>query len=204
MKPYKAVVFDIDGTLLNTVNMNLYPLIQIIKEELNEDWSFEEVKHFYFYPGMKTMHELGIKDPETVYARWVSYVNAYKEGATLYEGIEETLKKIPVPKAVVSAKKKAQYKIDMEAKGLDGYFKARVLEEDTKNHKPDPEPLLLAAKQLGLQPNELLYIGDAPTDLQASRAAGCDFGLAKWGSLHEVHGSDYVFEKPQDILQLFK
>ena len=43
MKHYKAIIYDIDGTLLNTVDQNMYPLIRIIKEELGEDWTFEQV-----------------------------------------------------------------------------------------------------------------------------------------------------------------
>ena len=39
MKHYKAIIFDIDGTLLNTVEQIMYPLIRIIKEELGEDWT---------------------------------------------------------------------------------------------------------------------------------------------------------------------
>ena len=64
MKKYKAVIYDIDGTVLNTLNMNMYPLMRIIKEELNEDWSFEDVLKFAAYPGMKVMEELNIKDKE--------------------------------------------------------------------------------------------------------------------------------------------
>ena len=93
MKKYKAVIYDIDGTVLNTLNMNMYPLMKIIKEELNEDWTFEEVLKFAAYPGMKVMEELNIKDKEKTYARWVQYVNEYEEGATLYEGFEEIFSK---------------------------------------------------------------------------------------------------------------
>ncbi|WP_300282931.1 hypothetical protein [Peptacetobacter sp.] len=53
MKKYKAIIYDIDGTILNTLDMNMYPLIKIIKEELNEDWSFNDVLKFSSYPGMK-------------------------------------------------------------------------------------------------------------------------------------------------------
>ena len=43
MKKYKAIIYDIDGTVLNTLNMNMYPLIKIIKEETGDDWSGEDV-----------------------------------------------------------------------------------------------------------------------------------------------------------------
>lgn len=66
---YKAIIYDIDGTLLNTLDMNMISLIRIIKEELNEEWSKEDVLKFAAYPGMKVMEELRIKDKEKTYAR---------------------------------------------------------------------------------------------------------------------------------------
>ena len=60
MKKYEAIIYDIDGTLLNTLNMNMYPLMKIIKEETGEDWTFEQVLKFAAYPGMKVMEELGV------------------------------------------------------------------------------------------------------------------------------------------------
>ncbi len=80
MKHYQAVLYDIDGTLLNTVNMNMYPLLRIIKEERGEEWDLADVVKFMAYPGMKVMEELGIHDPETTYQRWVRYVNEYEGG----------------------------------------------------------------------------------------------------------------------------
>ena len=69
MRKYKAIIYDIDGTLLNTVDQNMYTLIRIIKEELGEDRTFEEVVHFTAYPGLKIIEKLGIRDVEGVYAR---------------------------------------------------------------------------------------------------------------------------------------
>ena len=71
MKKYKAIIYDLDGTVLNTINMNMYPLIKIIKEETGEDWTFEKVLKFLPYPGMKVMEELQVADKEKAYARWV-------------------------------------------------------------------------------------------------------------------------------------
>ena len=55
---------------------------------------------------------------------------------------------------------------------LQNYFSVNVAYEDTANHKPHPEPLLFAAKQLGFSPGECVYVGDLETDLQAAKAAG--------------------------------
>ncbi len=207
MKKYKAIIYDIDGTVLNTLNMNMYPLMKIIKEELGEDWSFEDVLKFASYPGMKVMEELHIQDKGKTYERWVKYVNEYEEGASLYDGFEEVFKqfeKAGIIQAVVSAKTKEQYQIDMVEKGLDKYMQATILADDTDKHKPDPQPLLECLKRLQMNPEEAIYIGDAKSDELASLNAHIDFGYAKWGNVNkeEMKDAAFVFEQPLDLLEL--
>lgn len=208
-KTYKAIIYDIDGTVLNTLAMNMYPLMKIIKEETGEDWTYEEVLKFAAYPGMKVMEELDVKDKEKTYARWVQYVNEYEEGATLYEGMEDVLKGFQahnVLQAVVSAKTKQQYQIDVVEKGLDQYMFTAILADDTQQHKPDPQPLLECLKRLQLQPEEVIYIGDALSDYLAAKNAHIDFGYAMWGSVSSEGIIDpaYTFEKPLDVLTLLE
>lgn len=207
MKKYKAIIYDIDGTVLNTLNMNMYPLMKIIKEETGEEWTFEQVLKFAAYPGMKVMEELNVKDKEKTYARWVQYVNEYEEGATLYDGFEEVFQRFydaHIIQAVVSAKTAKQYQIDFVDKGLDQYMETAILADDTDKHKPDPEPLLKCIERLNLSTNEVIYIGDALSDYQASKNAGMDFGYAKWGSVSSqgIDDPDYIFNQPQDLLKL--
>lgn len=207
MKKYKAIIYDIDGTVLNTLNMNMYPLMKIIKEETGEEWTFEQVLKFAAYPGMKVMEELNVKDKEKTYARWVKYVNEYEEGATLYDGFEEVFQRFydaHIIQAVVSAKTAKQYQIDFVDKGLDQYMETAILADDTDKHKPDPEPLLKCIERLNLSTNGVIYIGDALSDYQASKNAGMDFGYAKWGSVSSqgIDDPDYIFNQPQDLLKL--
>lgn len=206
MKKYKAIIYDIDGTILNTLHMNMYPLIRIIKEETGEDWTFEQVLKFAAYPGMKVMEELGVKDKEKTYARWVQYVNDYEDGATLYDGFEKVFKSFDgkMIQAVVSAKTIAQYQIDFVQKGLDQYISSAILADDTSKHKPDPEPLLECLKRISVKPEDAIYIGDALSDYQASLNAGMDFGYAKWGSVSDcgIKEPTFVFECPLDLLKL--
>lgn len=56
MRKYNAIIYDIDGTILNTLNMNMYPLMKIIEEETNEKWTFDQVLKFASYPGMKSVY----------------------------------------------------------------------------------------------------------------------------------------------------
>lgn len=206
MKKYKAIIYDIDGTVLNTLNMNMYPLIKIIKEETGEDWTFEDVLKFAPYPGMKVMEELQVKDKEKTYARWVQYVNEYEEGATLYDGFEDVFKAFDgkIIQAVVSAKTTKQYQIDFVDKGLDQYMQVAILADDTDKHKPDPKPLFECLKRINVKPSEAIYIGDALSDYLASQNAHMDFGYAKWGSVSSkgIDEPTYIFETPLELLKL--
>lgn len=207
MKAYQAVLYDIDGTLLNTIDMNMYPLLRIIKEELGETWALEDVMKFMAYPGMKVMDELHIQNPQQVYQRWVRYVNEYPQGATLYEGMEEvlaTLQAKGVRQAVVSSKKRAQYQIDVVGKGLDRYLETAVLEEDTVQHKPHPAPILECLGRMNLSPAQVLYVGDTPSDGKAAQAAGVEFAYASWGSVGgaQCPHATYVLQAPHDLLEI--
>lgn len=209
MHTYKAILYDIDGTVLNTLNMNMYPLLKIIEEETGEKWTFEQVLPFAAYPGMKVMEELNIKDKEKNYARWVQYVNEYEEGATLYEGFDQVFQQFVqagITQAVVSAKTRQQYAIDVVSKGIDQYMSVAILADDTQKHKPDPEPLLICLERLGCQPEDAIYIGDAASDYLAAQNAHVAFGYAKWGSVSSqgIDAPDWVFEKPLDLLKLIQ
>ena len=208
MKKYKAIIYDIDGTILDTLKMNMIPLQKIIKEELHEDYSYEQVLKFASYPGMKVMEELKIKDKEKTYDRWVRYVNDYEEGATVYLGIREVLETFHkyMRQAVVSAKTRKQYQIDVVSKGLDQYMETAVLSEDTALHKPNPAPILLCLERLNVKKEEVIYIGDALSDYRCCQAAGVDFGYAKWGSVSDEGIIDpaFTFHQPIDMLRLLK
>ena len=207
MKQYKAILYDLDATILDTVRMNICTLMRIVKEELGIDMPYEQAVLFMANPGLRTMEILGIQDIETTYARWVRYVNEYEEGAVLYGGFEEVFEGFQsagILQAIVSSKMRPQYEIDFVSKGLDRYIATAVLAEDTPLHKPDAMPMLECLRRLNLTPQEAIYIGDAPGDQLAARNSGMDFGYAKWGSVFppESFQADYVFEKPLDLLQL--
>jgi pyrophosphatase PpaX len=57
--------------------------------------------------------------------------------------------------------------------------------DETERHKPDPEPLLLAAERLGAVPEETAYVGDSPFDIRAAKAAGMTAVAVTWGRIHD-------------------
>ncbi|WP_067621132.1 HAD family hydrolase [Alicyclobacillus acidiphilus] len=82
---------------------------------------------------------------------------------------------------IVSSKRRFHVINELESKGLDVLFDVVVAQEDTLQHKPHPAPLLLAARSIGVPPEDCIYIGDQPTDIQAGKAAGMSTIGALWG-----------------------
>lgn len=204
---YKAILYDLDGTVLNTVDMNMRTLMRIIREELGVEYTFEQVCPFYAQSGMKTMDDLGIQNKLEVYNRWVRYVNEYPGGATVYPGFEEVLRRIHeagILQGVASSKRRDQYGIDFVSRGLDAYVQAAVLEGETQLGKPHPMPLLECARRLGVRPEEALYVGDSPSDCVAAHAAGMDFAFAGWGivAAEQIPQPEYVLQQPLELLKL--
>ncbi|GAA0070900.1 HAD family hydrolase [Clostridium sardiniense] len=208
MKRYKCIIFDLDGTMLDTEEMNIIPLQNLIKEELGKDIDYDDLLKYRAYAGKKTLKLLGFKDIEKSYDKWVKYVNEYKDGAKLYDGFHEVIKSLNkngVLCGISSSKMKEQYEVDFFKTGLQGYMKSVVLAEDTDNHKPHPEPLLKAVEILDIDPKDSLYIGDTIVDYKAAKSAGMDFGLAVWGAYDtsEIE-ADYNLNEPKDILRVLE
>lgn len=206
MENYKAIIYDLDGTVLDTLKMNMLPLMKIIEEETGKKVIYEEILKYAAWPGMKTLADLNIKDIEKTYARWVKYVNEDVDGAILFEGFEEVFNKFDgkMIQAIVSSKMIKQYQIDVVEKGIDRYMKTAVLADDTVKHKPDPEPILKCLKEIGLEPKEVIFIGDSLSDYQAAKNASVDFGYATWGSVSSegIDNPEYVFNHPLELLKL--
>ena len=204
---YKAILYDLDGTLLDTADMNIVTLQRIIREELGVERSYEQLRYSFAQPGMQTIRELGVRDADGVYARWVRYVNEFPHPAAPYPGVAEALAGLQekgILQGVVSSKKRRQYAIDFTAQGLDRYMAAAVLEEDTLRHKPDPEPLLLCLEKLGVSACEALYVGDTPSDCLAAHTAGMDFAFAGWGitPAEEIPDPEWILRRPEELLTL--
>ena len=190
MKKYKAIIYDIDGTILDTLEMNIVPLMKIIEEETGKKVAYEELLKYAGAPGLKTMADLKIKNIEKTYARWVKYVNEKFDGKII--------------QAIVSSKMVAQYQIDVVEKGIDKYFKVAILADDTTKHKPDPEPIYKCLDKISIKPEEAIFIGDSINDYLAAKNAGVDFGYATWGSVSNdgIDDPTYVFNRPLDLLKL--
>lgn len=206
MKTYTHLVFDIDGTLLNTEKIHFESLKRALKHVLGEDVVFPDLRFSFGIPGIRAMEILKLPDPEAAFREWDrTYLECIREmGVELFSGMKEVLEKLSKTKAslgIITSKSKEEYEGDSGRPALGDYFSCVVTASDTSRGKPYPDPMLEYLKRTGAKPEEVLFFGDSVYDMKCAKAAGVDGALALWGSLmpDEIE-ADYRLKDVEEIL----
>jgi len=176
---FKAIFFDIDGVLIDSLVANHKFFEALLKEYGLEIPTLKDYEKFYNL-SMKEFIELVAKNEteekiETIYQEGKNNVKIYPlDLIKAPDELEETVKILSAEYklGIVTGRIRAGVFNIPQLKKIEKYFSVVVSYDDTTAHKPDPEPLLLAAKKLGLEPRDCVYVGDMPTDIEAARAAG--------------------------------
>jgi phosphoglycolate phosphatase len=127
-----------------------------------------------------------------------------------YDGIAELLTDIEKSKliwGVVTNKPLRFAEPIMQQLGLAGRSALLICPDHVTHTKPDPEPMLLACSKLGLQPAEILFVGDDLRDIESGRAAGTRTAAVSWGYIHPednpAHwGADVVVDHPDELRRI--
>lgn len=205
MQMYKYIIFDIDGTILDTEKAVLLSLQRLVKEELKKDLSFEKLRFALGIPGSATLNKLGIADTVRGNNTWNKYLKEHFNNVKVFDYVEDTLIKLKnkcIYMGIVTSKTREEFENDFTPFGLNEYFDLVVCADDTEKHKPDPEPVLEFIKLSGAEKSETIYIGDTKYDAECAADAGIDFALALWGA-KTAEGIDakYILKSPEDILK---
>lgn len=201
---YKHIIFDIDGTMLDSEYADLTALQRVIRELHGKEYEIPELQFALGIPGQVALTQLGIEDTAKANQLWNGYMNELAHTMRLFDGIREllmSLKKKGTTLGIITSKNRTEYRNDFMPFGLDSYFDRVITVEDSIAPKPSPEPMLAYIAQTGTTPREILYIGDTRYDRECAVSAGVDFGLAMWGcrSVQPIDAT-YCFATPKDIL----
>lgn len=203
----KAVLFDLDGTMVNTKQLNMIPLQRLIKKTKNIDVSYEDLLNYYNYDGHTILRKCGCFDESEIlstYQMWLDEIEAYDGKAVIYEGILELIEWLhhhDIITGIVSSKPRCLYEKEIVAQGYDRHMQIAILAEDTKKHKPDPQPLLKAMEELNLNSDEVIYLGDSWSDQKACEACHCHFAFAAWDPVSHIEDAKIVCHHPMDLIQ---
>ena len=175
----KAVIFDIDGVLADSLAANHKFFTDLMNKYGYPFMKIEEYSGI-FHMHMKDIikHSTKLEDEQEIQKIWISgrdrdvrYPDELIIVPTKLEEIIKSLSKKYLLGIVTSRERAGIYSLPHLGK-LKKFFKVEVAYSDTKEHKPHPEPLLLAAQKLGVEPSECVYVGDSKTDIHAAKAAG--------------------------------
>lgn len=204
-------IFDIDGTLIDTFDVYVPTLKQVLQGH-GYSPSDSELASGFGISGDDALKNLGIRDirvRQTIFNEWAQASVQRIEHATLYPGIEATLRQLKLNQQVKLVIATSKTKQDYENGFQDRYaigrlFDAYVTVDDTTEHKPNPAPIVAGLDKVNAQLNNSIYIGDTVHDLQAAHAAGIKFAAALWGAMQpeQLVLADYHLNEPADLLKL--
>jgi len=199
-----AVMIDLDGTLLDTIP-DLAVAANMMLEEMERPQLPVDVLRSFVGKGIPRLVERalagaldGRPDPALFgQALWI-FERCYREvngrHTTVYAGAREGLDRmraLGLPLACVTNKAE-QFTVPLlGTMRLAGYFQRVVAGDTLPRKKPDPLPLTHVCERFGIQPHEMLMIGDSLNDAQAARAAGCP-----------VFCVDYGYNEGRDVREL--
>ncbi|HPZ04406.1 MAG: HAD family hydrolase [Acetivibrionales bacterium] len=204
---YKLIIFDIDGTMIDTETVVKKSYNYAMAGELGRDLTDEELAKAFGVPTLQAMEILGAKDAEAASSKFFeSLFKYYREGVELFDGIEELLQNLKergIKCGVVTSRNRAEVANDTTLTSLLKYFEHVVTAEDTQKHKPEAEPVLKLMELAGMGPSGVIYIGDTYYDFMCAKNAGIDFGLAAWGAGEDDRiRPDHLLARPADLLDI--
>ncbi|MDP3997895.1 MAG: HAD family hydrolase [Candidatus Andersenbacteria bacterium] len=174
----KAILFDVDGVLIDSFEANL----RFFQDLMNKVGyppptrdQFHDIFAMNLVDAIKTLTKSNSE--EEIQRIWHTgknrEVNYHTELINIPNELEIALKQLSKDflLGIVTSRVRENIYEAPSLKELKHYFKIAVGYQDTNNHKPDPDPLLFAAKKLKIKPEECIYIGDTSNDLQAGHAA---------------------------------
>jgi len=182
---YEAVVFDLDGTIVDSVELITVSFQHAVREVLGIELTAEEsIAHV----GRPLLEQMTIFSPEhadelvTTYREFNHRV--HDRMLTLYDGILhllDSLQTAGVKMGLVTSKSRYTTQMAFDLTGIESYFDAVVCADESPRNKPFGDPILLCLERLGVAPVRAAYVGDSPADIQAAHAAGVEAIGVAWG-----------------------
>lgn len=210
-----TVLFDFDGTLVNTNDVIIASWQHTYMYYLGREESLEKITACFGEPLLLTMErefpEVDPRESAEVYR------NFQKENADelvkIFPGIEELLESLKTDgfrMGVVTSRTRESAQRYMDMFGIGDYFEEMVSCDDTDIHKPNPEPILLCLKKMGITAEEALMVGDSPFDIKCANNAGVKSVLVGWRitgdgqTLIDDAREDFTISEPSELVGVLK
>lgn len=208
----KAVLFDLDGTLINTNELIIESFQHAMKEHLNKEISREEVVMTFGEPLRYAMLRYDEENVDEMLRIFRSHnENRHdvlaKEFEGVYHGIK-SLKEMGIKIALVTSKRKKMTERGLRLVQVYNFMDAIVTPEDTETHKPSGEPALKACEILQVDPDETIFVGDSHNDILCGKDAGCYTCLVSYTALPlgemMSYEPDFIIDSIVELIDICK
>lgn len=219
----QAVLFDLDGTLVDTAPDFYRVLNLMLLEDGLKELSYEAVRRTVS-DGARALIKLAydLDEGETGFEEQRQrlldlYLNGIAVKSDLFSGLHEMvlwMKNQNLPMAIVTNKPRLYSEallnqLHLEDLPLETYTSSLICPDDVTNRKPHPEPLLKACKEMDVTPKDCIYVGDHIRDIESGKAANMKTIAAGFGYVHSATEAkswqaDWTIEDSAELLPLLK
>jgi phosphoglycolate phosphatase len=171
--PLAGVLFDWDGTLIDSYHADSQAYLGMFRE-IGFDWGLKDLERNYSPDWYTVYRAAGIPKERWDQADNLWRVHYAKHPSKLIAGARRVLQRLARRHtlALVTSGDRARVSRQLREFGLMRTFRVRVCGDDVPEKKPHPAPLYRALRQMKMEANECVYVGDTPEDLEMARAVG--------------------------------
>lgn len=209
-----AIIFDCDGTLTDSLDHALISFQYAVRRMDAHHITTENIHQYFGIAADKILFQLMDRDPlksEEAFEHFLDHQRSLASQTKLFNGIPELLSTLMdrrIPLALVTGRHVRDLNIMLDEHQLQPYFSIMVTDDQVSSPKPNPEGILKAASHLGILPQNTLYIGDSPVDVEAAHRAGATSIAVVW----DPHANrqaladkqpHFTVNDPSEILKIF-
>ncbi|MFJ8263424.1 pyrophosphatase PpaX [Rummeliibacillus sp. NPDC094406] len=209
-KNIKGLLFDFDGTLLDTNELIIQTFFHVLEPEFPGKFTRDDMIPFIgpsLMESFSTIDSMRAEEWVRQYHRWND--EHHDELAKEFEGVKSTLfvlREKGIRLAIVSTKGLDSLSKGIRLLGIEDLFEVVVSMDDVKHVKPDPEPILLALKKMHLEKDDVLMIGDNSHDIVGGQNAGVRTAGVAWSMKGEEFlmqfKPDYMLHRMSDLITI--
>ncbi len=208
----KALLFDFDGTLLDTNDLIIQTFMYILDERFPGQYSTQDCLKFIGPSLKQTFDEITPGETDSMIMKYKEWNTAHHdELVNSYDEVAETLEalhKEGIKLAIVSTKSREGLARGLKVLDVAHLFEVIIGSDDVTHVKPHPEPVLLALDKLGVKKEEAIMIGDNSHDIEGGKNAGVRTAGVAWSAKGESYlqqfNPDYMLHHMRDLLEIVK
>ena len=204
-----VVLFDLDGTLVDSIEHIVAAAMNAFASRPGPSPSEEQIRNTIGRPLPTTFGPWLVDDSDLPFliSKYREYQLEHHDRLTnAYDGIVDAVVALDAAgckMGIVTSKVGFMAERALDHVGLAKYMRCLIASDSTTRHKPLPDPVILALQKLDAAPDESMFVGDSPYDIEAGRAAGVHAVGVAWGAftaktLRDA-GAEIILQRPAEL-----